>query len=89
MTAYNPPEFQFSGLIFNPLIYEQDEATTSSSSGTFTNLTTDNLYTNNIQGKTPSANVTLYTLSSGIVSLGGSILTRLEYITNVHFFLML
>ena len=87
MTAYNPPEFQFSGLIFNPLIYEQGEGSTSSgSSGTFVDLTTDNLYTNNIQGKTPSATTSLYTLSSGIVSLGGSILTAIYYITNVHFF---
>ena len=86
MTAYNPPEFQFSGLIFNPLIYEQGEATSSSgSSGTFTDVTTDNLYTNNIQGKTPSSNITLYTLTSGIVSLGGSLLNRLEYITDAHF----
>jgi len=86
MTAYNPPEFQFSGLIFNPLIYEQGEATSSSgSSGTFTDVTTDNLYTNNIQGKTPSSNITLYTLTSGIISLGGSLLNRLEYITDAHF----
>lgn len=86
MTAYNPPEFQFSGLIFNPLIYEQGEATSSSgSSGVFTDVTTDTLYTNNIQGKTAAAATSLYTLSSGIVSLGGSLLTRLDYITDAHF----
>lgn len=87
MTAYNPPEFQFSGLIFNPLIYEQGASTSGSSgTGTFTDLTTDNLYTNNIQGKTPGATTSLYTLSSGVVSLGGSILSALYYVTDAHYF---
>lgn len=84
MTAYNPPDFQFSGLIFNPLIYEQGEAS-SSSSNTFTDLTTDNLYTNNIQGKTPSSNITLYTLTSGIVSLGGSLLNGIFSYATAHY----
>lgn len=87
MTAYNPPDFQFSGLIFNPLIYEQGEASssTSGSSGTFTDLTTDNLYTNNIQGKTPSSNITLYTLSSSIITLGGSLLNGIFSYATAHY----
>jgi hypothetical protein len=84
MTAYEPPEFQFSGLIFNPLIYEQGEATTSSN--VFTDLTTDTLYTNNIQGKTAAAATSLYTLSSGIITIGGSLLTAIYSLTDVYYY---
>lgn len=77
MTAYNPPEFNFSGLIFNPLIYEQGEGSTNS----FTQITTGLLNTDNIQGIAPADNISLYTLTSGILQLGSSILSIINLYT--------
>lgn len=79
MTAYNPPEFQFSGLIFNPLIYEQGVGSTSTN--TFTQLTTGLLNTDNIQGIAPADNISLYTLTSGILQLGSAILNTINLYT--------
>lgn len=57
MTAFEPPDFTyFSGLQFNPEIYENDltETVTLPPSPTFTSVSTPILYTNSIQRLTAS-----------------------------------
>lgn len=63
MSAYNPPLFNNSTIQFNPTIYETE--TTSTASQTLTLLKTDN-----IQCKTTGDTVSLYTVASGLVTIG-------------------
>ena len=68
MTAFEPPDFSFTGLQFNADIFENPLTETIPDPFPITELNT-----NNIQAKTLGTPVTLYTNFNDLITLGGSL----------------
>jgi hypothetical protein len=82
MTAFEPPDFSFVGLQFNKDIFENPLTDTSTSGPVPDPLPINELDTNNIQAKTLSSPVTLYTNFNDAITLGGNLVTFLNIISS-------
>lgn len=71
---YAPPDYSFTGLQFNPAIFENDLPTTSTVPDP---LTIGQLNTNVVQAKNVASPVTLYTTLTNILTLGSTLITNL------------
>jgi len=74
MGTYNPPNYYFSGIGFNPVFYQSNALYLKRTGDTSTGLQifSAGASTNTITSTTPSSAVNLYTASTGAVTLGGA-----------------
>lgn len=71
---YPPPNsLVYSGIQFNPALFEIDAVNNVFDQATIATLNTDN-----IQGIAPADTISLYTLSTGVVNLGSSLLSTIR-----------